>query len=44
LDNKYPPSTAQSAAGKLATLNKIANENSQCTDETETHEWLPECN
>lgn len=40
---KYPPSTDQSTEGKLSTLKKIANENSQMADEMEKSEWLPNC-
>jgi len=41
---KYPPSADQSAEGKLSTLKKITNENSQFADEMEKSEWLPDCN
>lgn len=41
---KYPQSADQTDEGKLETLKKVANENSQSAIELERFEWLPTCN
>ncbi len=41
---KYPPSVDNTNEGKLSSLKKIANTNSQFANELEESDWLPTCN
>ena len=41
---KYPPSSDQSAEGRLSTLKTIASANTLATELIEKSDWFPTCN